>query len=696
MYARLGVEVDEDLQRASPGAAAARRNVVSVLPFATALVLVSAIPTPAQEPSGETASLANPAAVRCVELGGTHAVETRGDGGEFGVCFFEDNRQCEEWALLRGACPVGGLKVTGYPSAAARYCAITGGSYEATDGTADETEQGTCSFPDGRSCDAWEHFGGGCEAATAAPAESELETFDDPFVYCAEVGTIDEPDDRFAGPRPPAEVVQGLVEQGVVSGNAPPEFQKHVAWRCLDGSVVACHFGANLPCREKADASRTPTAAMTEFCAVDPGAEAIPAAVTGRATIYAWKCENGTAVPAQQIVQVDPAGFLADFWHRLPAPVEKSGLVSWSIGRPRFSHDGRMAAVPVDPDNIDSIRDVLQSGSMRSGEVQIDLYQPVGLLPQLLVQGEPDEVAGFVRTVTEVFIGTGVKHMVVISARLTQLSDSDIRSLGVNLFPSSVTYSGQYSLETGEAGYGFLDIFLNESAAGNVLVADESLSQGKALVASQVFTPNGVKAEISDVQHEPVFSLDTYGNVQTEYQDLETTIEVVPMVVSFEPEAPASSKVRLDISVKVSIISGEKRTGDVTAPQYSDKSFQTTRVFPADGRTYLVGSFVSDSDINSRSGVPGLSKIPILKYLFSQKTTTRTRSYALLTLAVNVLPASYSWDQVRQAGWDSSAGSRPAQSQQNQRKEGDASDDLKRIMDQAVQPVPGSDGSAPP
>ena len=234
------------------------------------------------------------------------------------------------------------------------------------------------------------------------------------------------------------------------------------------------------------------------------------------------------------------------------------------------------------------------------------------------------------------------------------------------------------------------------AAAGNVLVADESLSQGKALVASQVFTPNGVKAEISDVQHEPVFSLDTYGNVQTEYQDLETTIEVVPMVVSFEPEAPASSKVRLDIAVKVSIISGEKRTGDVTAPQYSDKSFQTTRVFPADGRTYLVGSFVSDSDINSRSGVPGLSKIPILKYLFSQKTTTRTRSYALLTLAVNVLPASYSWDQVRQAGWDSSAGSRPAQSQQNQRKEGDASDDLKRIMDQAVQPVPGSDGSAPP
>lgn len=694
MYASLEVQVDDELRHASSRGAVSPRYVVPGPLLAVAVLLVSAAPAAAQEPTAEAASLANPAAVHCVEAGGTHVIETRGDGGEFGVCYFEDNRQCEAWALLRGDCPVGGLKVTGYVSEAARYCAITGGSYEATDDDADGTEGGTCSLPDGRSCDVWEYFSGGCEASKPAPEETGLETFDDPFVYCETVGTIDGPDDRYVGAQPPGEVVDGLVEQGVVSANTPREFQKHVVWRCLDGDVLACHFGANLPCLEKADVTRTPSTAMTEFCASNPSSDAIPAAVTGRATVYAWKCEDGAAVPSQQIVQVDAAGFLADFWHRLPAPAERSGLVSWSLGRPRFSHDGRMAGVPVDPDNIDAIRDVLQSGSMRSGNVQIELYEPVGLLPQLLVMGEPDEVEGFVRTITDIFIGTGVKHMVVISARLTQLSDSDIRSLGINLFPSSVTYSGQGGFDTDAPFYGYIDIFLNDSGSGNVLVADESLSQGKALVASQVFTPNGVKAVISDVQHEPVFSIDNYGNVQTDYQDLETTIEVVPMVVSFEPEAPTTSKVRLDISVQVSTISGEKRTGDVTAPQYSDKSFETVRVFPADGRTYLVGSFVTDSDITSRSGVPGLSKIPILKYLFSQKTTTRSRTYALLTLSVNVLPASYSWDQVRQAGWAAGTGSPAAQPQKKRRKGGEAEDDLKRMMDQAVQP-PGDDGTFP-
>jgi len=39
--------------------------------------------------------------------GGTVSFEERGDDGQYGVCTFEDNQQCEEWALMRGDCPVG-------------------------------------------------------------------------------------------------------------------------------------------------------------------------------------------------------------------------------------------------------------------------------------------------------------------------------------------------------------------------------------------------------------------------------------------------------------------------------------------------------------------------------------------------------------------------------------------------------------
>jgi Tol biopolymer transport system component/putative hemolysin len=113
--------------------------------------------------------IANPASENCVAQGGILAIEERGDGGQFGVCYFEDNRQCEEWALLAGDCPVGGLKVTGYVTPAARYCAITGGTYAITGESNTVNEQSTCTFKNGFQCDAWDYYNGKCNP-DAAPA----------------------------------------------------------------------------------------------------------------------------------------------------------------------------------------------------------------------------------------------------------------------------------------------------------------------------------------------------------------------------------------------------------------------------------------------------------------------------------------------------------------------------------------------
>ena len=82
---------------------------------------------------------------------------------------------------------------------------------------------------------------------TAAIANPEQSLYSDPFAYCAAVGTVDAPDARYNGPEMPDSVIQGLIQQGVVSADAPPEFQKSAVWRCMNGQVWVCHFGANLP-----------------------------------------------------------------------------------------------------------------------------------------------------------------------------------------------------------------------------------------------------------------------------------------------------------------------------------------------------------------------------------------------------------------------------------------------------------------
>jgi hypothetical protein len=105
--------------------------------------------------------LANPASRNCIDQGGALSLHKNG-GGSYGVCTFPDNRQCEEWAMLRGECPVGGLRVTGYVTAAARYCAITGGQYAVTSESNTPSERGTCAFPGGKTCDARAWYEGEC------------------------------------------------------------------------------------------------------------------------------------------------------------------------------------------------------------------------------------------------------------------------------------------------------------------------------------------------------------------------------------------------------------------------------------------------------------------------------------------------------------------------------------------------------
>jgi putative hemolysin len=102
------------------------------------------------------ANMPNPASANCIQKGGK--LEMRDNKlGQYGVCLFEDNRQCEEWALMRGECPAGGLKITGYENDAEIYCAITGGTVEGVG-----TKTPMCKRVDGTYCNAQANLDGDC------------------------------------------------------------------------------------------------------------------------------------------------------------------------------------------------------------------------------------------------------------------------------------------------------------------------------------------------------------------------------------------------------------------------------------------------------------------------------------------------------------------------------------------------------
>ena len=57
---------------------------------------------------------------------------------------------------------------------------------------------------------------------------------------------------------------------------------------------------------------------MKEFCTANPSADFLPMAVTGRATVYSWRCTAGAPVVDKELTKPDARGFLSNVWYEVP------------------------------------------------------------------------------------------------------------------------------------------------------------------------------------------------------------------------------------------------------------------------------------------------------------------------------------------------------------------------------------------
>lgn len=198
----------------------------------------------------------------------------------------------------------------GIANPASENCIKQGGKLEIRQEA--KGEVGYCQFPDGSECEEWAFMRGECKPAAQ---------FSDPFAYCAAVGTLDAPDARYTGPKTPDAIVTGVRKALGTPADVPLQpFVAGTTWRCASGKVLACFVGANLPCGEKADTSKTPNAGIVDYCKANPAAEFVPAVAAGRATVYEWRCKNGAPEIAKQIFQPDARGFISEIWYVIAQP----------------------------------------------------------------------------------------------------------------------------------------------------------------------------------------------------------------------------------------------------------------------------------------------------------------------------------------------------------------------------------------
>lgn len=154
---------------------------------------------------------------------------------------------------------------------------------------------------------------------TIALSACSQQSYDDPYAYCAAVGQIDAPDAHYTGPKMSDALFKDYLRAAKLdeNGDYPDTFKQMTTWRCMEGKVYACNFGANIPCDSKANTDKTPSQAITDYCKENPGAEFIPMAVTGHNVIYNWHCKNDTPEILEAFDTVDAAGYASSFWQAL-------------------------------------------------------------------------------------------------------------------------------------------------------------------------------------------------------------------------------------------------------------------------------------------------------------------------------------------------------------------------------------------
>ncbi|MDO1580666.1 hypothetical protein [Rhizobium oryzicola] len=87
-----------------------------------------------------------------------------------------------------------------------------------------------------------------------------------------------------------------------------------VSYRCMEGKILACVVGANLPC-DKISTSETNKGA-SEFCRINPQFDGkdVPMFATGHDARYEYQCKAGAAVIKGKTWELDARGFAKSLW----------------------------------------------------------------------------------------------------------------------------------------------------------------------------------------------------------------------------------------------------------------------------------------------------------------------------------------------------------------------------------------------
>ncbi len=176
------------------------------------------------------------------------------------------------------------------------------------------------------------------------------------------------------------------------------------------------------------------------------------------------------------------------------------------------------------------------------------------------------------------------------------------------------------------------------SATANMLLTD---SNTKILQNPRIRSTDAQKATLKIGQRIPIATgsfqsgvgvaaaISPMAETQFQYIDVGVNIDMTPTV---HYDGDVTLKMKIDVSSQ----SGNVTISGVTEPIIAQKtSEQTIRL--REGEASILGGILDQQEQESWTGIPGLSSIPILKYLFGSKDHTKTDDEIVFLLVPHIV-----------------------------------------------------------
>jgi general secretion pathway protein D len=118
-------------------------------------------------------------------------------------------------------------------------------------------------------------------------------------------------------------------------------------------------------------------------------------------------------------------------------------------------------------------------------------------------------------------------------------------------------------------------------------------------------------------------------NTQFQYIDVGVNVDITPRV-------HPNHEISLKVSVEVSSVTGQSNIGGIQQPIISQRKIDH-EIRLKEGEANILGGLIQKSDTHGINGWPGLAKIPLLRYFFSEDTKNYEDDEILIVLTPKIV-----------------------------------------------------------